>query len=104
MCDAVVKQNNILLQEWKLHSICVSFAFSDMTPFPNTMSWGSDSECDFKTWLHSFAEAADGRMGGMMQMTKDISSDTIDEVTKRVIEEMDGGIISFFQGIETFAI
>ena len=39
-----------------------------------------------------------------MQMMKDMSSDTIDEVTKRVIEEMDRGIISFFQGIENFAI
>ncbi|KAI0236727.1 hypothetical protein LSAT2_012726, partial [Lamellibrachia satsuma] len=55
----------------------------DMTPFMNTMSWGSDSECgNFKTWLHYFAEVADGRMGGMMQMLqmmKSMSSDTTDE-------------------------
>ena len=78
-----------------------------MTPFMNTTSWGSDSECgNFKTWLHYFAEVADGRMGGMMQMLqmmKSMSSDTTDEVTERVIEEMDSCIISFFQGTENFA-
>ena len=36
-----------------------------------------------------------------MQMMKDMSSDTTDEVIKRVIEEMYGGF-SFFQGIENF--
>ena len=38
----------------------------------------------------------------MMQKMKGMSSDATDEVTKTVIEEMDGGIISFFQGIENF--